>query len=101
MAELIDTAKDNNIDLKIGKTACCEVFDLYMEDVSKFLERLPEDIIASEMEAFALFYIAKSLNKSTKDKQKAKGTTNHRYNHIGGYNFICKFISFLFKLCHL
>ncbi len=60
---IIDTAKDNNIDLKIGKTACCEVFDLYMEDVSKFLERLPKDIIASEMEAFALFYIAKSLNK--------------------------------------
>ena len=63
LEDFVHIVKDNNIDLKIGKTACCEVFDLYMENVSKFLERLPKDIIASEMEAFALFYIAKSLNK--------------------------------------
>ena len=34
-----------------------------MEDTKVFLDRLPKDILASEMEAFALFYIAKSLNK--------------------------------------
>ena len=40
-----------------------EVFDAYMEDYRIFLNRIPQDIIASEMEAFALFYIAKNLNK--------------------------------------
>ena len=36
-----------------------------MTDVNKFLERIPENIkpIAAEMEAFALFYVAKMLNK--------------------------------------
>lgn len=60
---IISTAKEKNIDIKIGKTACCEVFDAYMEDYRIFLNRIPQDIIASEMEAFALFYIAKNLNK--------------------------------------
>lgn len=60
---IIQTAKDNNINIKIGKTICCEVFDAYMEDYKIFLNRCPKGLIASEMEAFALFYIAKSLNK--------------------------------------
>ena len=36
-----------------------------MTDVDKFLERIPSGInpISAEMEAFALFYIAKLLNK--------------------------------------
>ena len=34
-----------------------------MFDQKEYNVRLPEDIIASEMEAFALFYIAKKLNK--------------------------------------
>lgn len=34
-----------------------------MEDCNIFLNRLPKDILASEMEAFALFYIAKTLGK--------------------------------------
>ena len=58
-----NTAKIKNIDLKIGKTACSEVFDPYMPDVTQYLARVPKDIIASEMEAFALFYIAKQLKK--------------------------------------
>ncbi len=53
--------KKNNI--KKGKTACTLVFDEYMFDQKEYNVRLPEDIIASEMEAFALFYIAKKLNK--------------------------------------
>lgn len=57
------TAKTMHIHLNEGKTACSEVFDPYMPDVTKYLSRLPHDIIASEMEAFALFYIAKFLNK--------------------------------------
>lgn len=58
-----DTAQTMDIDLKIGKTACCEVFDPYMPDVNQYLARVPKDVIASEMEAFALFYIAKQLGK--------------------------------------
>lgn len=60
---IINTAKDMHLDLKIGKTACVEVFDPYMPDVTQYLNRVPKDIVASEMEAFALFYIAKVLNK--------------------------------------
>jgi purine-nucleoside phosphorylase len=58
------TATLKNINIIKGKTACCEVFDAYMEDYRIFLNRCPNNIIASEMEAFALFYIAKSLNKN-------------------------------------
>lgn len=59
----------NNIILKkdsfirYGKTVCSMVFDSYMESKEEYNSRLPKDIIASEMEAFALFYIAKLLNK--------------------------------------
>ena len=53
--------KDNTI--KQGKTVCSMVFDAYMENKGEYNKRLPKDIIASEMEAFALFYIAKMLKK--------------------------------------
>ena len=37
-----------------------------MTDVNKFLERVPKDFnpVSAEMEAFALFYVAKMLNKN-------------------------------------
>ncbi len=54
--------RKNNI-IKQGKTACTLVFDPYMLDQNSYIKRLPKDIIASEMEAFALFYIAEKLNK--------------------------------------
>jgi len=60
---IIETAKEKNMNLRIGRTICCEVFDAYMEDYRIFLGRSPKDLIASEMEAFALFYIAKYFNK--------------------------------------
>ncbi len=36
-----------------------------MTDVNNFLERVPKDLdpVGAEMEAFALFYVAKILNK--------------------------------------
>ncbi len=60
-----DTAKKLNIDIIKGNTVCTDCFDIYMTDVNKFLERIPKDInpICAEMEAFALFYNAKLLNK--------------------------------------
>lgn len=60
-----DTAKIENIKIVSGNTVCTDCFDVYMTDVNKFLSRIPTDFnpIAAEMEAFALFYNAKLLNK--------------------------------------
>ena len=60
-----DTAKKSGISLYKGNTVCTDCFDVYMTDVNKFLERLPSDFnpLGAEMEAFALFYVAKLLNK--------------------------------------
>lgn len=59
------TALNNNIKITRGNTICSDCFDVYMSDVNKFLERGPKDFnpISAEMEAFALFYNAKFLNK--------------------------------------
>lgn len=61
-----DTAKELNCNLTIGNTVCTDCFDLYMTDVNKFLERVPDAFnpVSVEMEAFALFYNAKLLNKN-------------------------------------
>lgn len=62
--ELIEkTAKENNSKYIKTNIFCTDGFDPYIADVNKLLERLPKDITASEMESFALFYIAKMLNK--------------------------------------
>ena len=64
-SKISNIAKEKGIKIFEGPTACLDCFDLYMTDVNKFLERIPENIkpIAAEMEAFALFYVAKMLNK--------------------------------------
>lgn len=61
-----NTAKENDIKLTKGNTVCTDCFDVYMTDVNKFLERVPNDFnpVSAEMEAFALFYNAKLLNKN-------------------------------------
>lgn len=68
-AELNDiiekVALENNIAYTKGTTLCSDCFDYYMTDINKLFERAPKDIdiIGAEMEAFALFYTAKMLNK--------------------------------------
>ena len=53
-----------NIPLKIGKTITSDVFDLYSSSIEKFKSNYPEeDYLATEMEAFGLFYIAFRLHK--------------------------------------
>lgn len=49
-----------------ANTLCGEAFDRYMSDMNKMLDRLPKEynIAGAEMEAFALFYNAKLLNKN-------------------------------------
>lgn len=60
-----ETAKQ--IDTKIVKcnVVCGEVFDPYMEDSLALAKRVPAEhnILAAEMESFALFYTAKKLNR--------------------------------------
>ena len=60
-----NTAKETNTKIISGNTVTTDCFDVYMTDVNKFLERLPENLnpVSVEMEAFALFYNAKLLNK--------------------------------------
>ena len=62
--KILATAKNNNYDLKYGKTITSDVFDLYCDDENEFRANYPTDnYLSVEMEAFGLFYIAKKLNK--------------------------------------
>ena len=62
---ILDTASKNNINLITGNVLCSEIFDYYVKDLNSLINRFPKDlnIIAAEMESFALFYTAKYLNK--------------------------------------
>ena len=60
-------AKKLGINLISGDVLCSEVFDYYVKDLDALIKRFPKDlnIIGAEMEAFALFYTAKYLNKKS------------------------------------
>lgn len=60
-----ESAKSLNINLVKANVACTECFDAYTPNPQQYVERLPKEynIVASEMESFALFYTAKVLNK--------------------------------------
>ena len=56
---IVTAANSLNIPLKIGKTITSDVFDLYSDSMEKFKSNFPEeDYLATEMEAFGLFYMA-------------------------------------------
>lgn len=60
------TANENNINLIEGPTLCNDCFSPYVPDEEKLFNRMPKEIdkpIASEMEAFSLFYNAKREGK--------------------------------------
>ena len=65
--KIIDTANETNISLVQGNTTCMDFFDLYATDITQFFNRIPNDFnpISAEMEAFALFYVSKVLNKKS------------------------------------
>ena len=69
-----DTANKLNIKCIETNVLCSECFDYYIDDINVLLNRLPKDlnITAAEMEAFALFYTAKYLNKNTKNIRKSR-----------------------------
>lgn len=62
---IIDSANKLGVNILKGNIVCTDCFDVYMTDVNKFLARIPDGFNPSsaEMEAFALFYVAKILNK--------------------------------------
>jgi len=64
---IIDTSKEVNIDISVGNTICSDFPDFYMVDTNQFLTRIPDGFnpLSAEMEAFALFYVAKILNKKS------------------------------------
>lgn len=59
------TANQEKLKYIKGHTICNECFDLYLPDKEAIIKRAPKEneLIASEMEAFALFYNAKRENK--------------------------------------
>ena len=63
--KLLDVAHKLNINIFKGDVITCDCFDWYITDINKYLERIPSylNIIAAEMESFAIFYIAKMFNK--------------------------------------
>ena len=64
-SKLEETAKKIGIPYIKGNTLCNDCFDGYLDDIEGFISRFPKDlnIIACEMEAFALFYMSKYFNK--------------------------------------
>ena len=52
------------INLVEGNVMSTDCFDWYVKDIKVLLDRLPNDVIAAEMESFALLYTAKYLNKN-------------------------------------
>lgn len=61
---ILDTANKSNIPVKFGPTFTSDVFDIYC-DISDILNNIPlkNDILAIEMEGFALMHIARLENK--------------------------------------
>lgn len=61
---IYNCSKNMNIDLYRGTILTSEGFDFYI-DLKGMIDRIPNNVnvIGAEMEAFALFYTAKALNK--------------------------------------
>lgn len=59
------SANELNLKYARGNTNCSEYFTPYMENQKEFLNSLPQDFnaISTEMESFALLYLAKFYNK--------------------------------------
>ena len=62
--KIIEASKDLNYKLHVGNITTMDVFGPYI-DYDRVLERIPKDlkVLGEEMEAFALFHIAKHFNK--------------------------------------
>jgi len=63
--KLCQTADKMGIKYRKGTIMTTEVFDFYIVDLDRYLETLPKEynIVAAEMECYALFHTAKHFNK--------------------------------------
>ena len=63
---LESASREFNIPLQKGKIVTSDIFDVYLDDFSRYESLYPSDLnsLACEMEAFALFYMAKRFNRN-------------------------------------
>ncbi len=61
--KLKESANNLGINIVEGNVMSTDCFDWYVKDINVLLDRLPKDLIAAEMESFALFYLANMFNK--------------------------------------
>lgn len=61
--KLKESASKLGINIVEGNVMSTDCFDWYVKDINVLLDRLPKDLIAAEMESFALFYLANMFNK--------------------------------------
>ena len=61
--KLKESANNLGINIVEGNVMSTDCFDWYVKDINVLLERIPKDLIAAEMESFALFYLANMFNK--------------------------------------
>lgn len=60
-----DVSKETNINLKVGKIITSDIFDVYIDDIERYESLYPKDnLLACEMEAFALFYMANRFRRN-------------------------------------
>ncbi|MBR1414225.1 MAG: purine-nucleoside phosphorylase [Bacilli bacterium] len=59
---IINTAKEQNKKVNVGGVMTMDVFGPYVNGKA-ILKRMPKNIVAEEMESFALFHIANKFNK--------------------------------------
>ena len=61
-----EISKELNIEIKKGKIITSDVFNPYCDSIDEYNSHYPEnlDTLASEMESFALFYMAKKFNRN-------------------------------------
>ena len=61
---VLEVSSLKSIDIRYGKTITSDVFDLYCDSMEQFESNFPDDdFLGVEMEAFALFYCARKLNR--------------------------------------
>ena len=62
-SKLKEAADKLGIKIVEGNVMSTDCFDWYVKDINVLLDRIPKDLIAAEMESFALFYLAKQFNR--------------------------------------
>ncbi len=64
--KIINTADELNINLKVGRIITSDVFNPYCDSMEEYNKNYPDNLtsLASEMESFALFYMARKFNKN-------------------------------------